>query len=298
MKLTLKNREYTFLTGYQKENKYRIAFNALAESVFGLSFENWYQAGYWNTKYIPYTLFDGEKAIANVSVNRMDFNTLDEPQRYIQIGTVMVDEHYRGLRLNRFLMEKILEEWNPQCDFIYLYANHSVLGLYPKFGFNQVKEYAYFKSVEKSINKGRAFEKLNMDDQVSRDLLYEYAKNPKTFAKLSMQENADLVMFYCTSFLKENVYYISSLDTVVVAIFHDHQLHLWDVFSKVEVELDEIIYSLAKIQIDEVLLGFTPKNCSSYQVKEISGDDVLFVQTGKTQLFDENKVMFPLLSHA
>jgi hypothetical protein len=63
------------------------------------------------------------------------------------------------------------------------------------------------------------------------------------------------------------------------------------------VELDEIINSLINVQIDEVFLGFTPQDSSSYKVREISRDDVLFIQKDKTKLFDENKVMFPLLSH-
>jgi hypothetical protein len=194
-------------------------------------------------------------------------------------------------------MENVLAEWNKKCDFIYLYANHTVLELYPKFGFSKTKEYACFKPVQKRT-EDRPVEKLDMDDQKNRDLLHEYAKNSKAFAKLSMQENADLVMFYCTECLKENIYYIHSLNSMVVATFQGRQLHVWDVFSKVDVELDEVISSLVKTETNEVLLGFTPKDCSDYQVKEISGDDVLFIQIGNTQLFDENKLMFPLLSHA
>ena len=148
MKVTLNNKEYTFLIQYQKEEKYRAAFNALAKKVFGISFEEWYAAGYWNEKYIPYTLFDGEHAVANISVNIMDFEVCGEKERYIQIGTVMTDENYRNQNLSRFLMEKVMEEWGSKCKFVYLYANKSVLGFYPKFGFYQVKEYEYFKSIK------------------------------------------------------------------------------------------------------------------------------------------------------
>lgn len=297
MKLTIGDKEYIFLIGYQNENKYRAAFNNLAKKIFGFTFEEWYRAGYWNEKYIPYTLFDEEKAVANVSVNIMDFNTFDEQQRYIQIGTVMTDEKYRNKNLNRFLMEKVLDDWSEKCDFIYLYANNSVLELYPKFGFESVNEYEYFKSVDKTVGNGN-FEKLNMNLKADKKRLYRCAKNSKSFGKLSMRENADLVMFYCTSFLKESVYYIKSLDVIAVAIFNDNQLHLWDVFGRVEVELDKIIYSLVNSQIDEILLGFTPVDCRAYEVRKISGEDALFIQKVQTKLFDENRVMFPLLSHA
>lgn len=288
--------KYSLLIGYQNEEKYRAAFNYLAIKTFNLSFEKWYQSGYWREKYIPYTLYDGERAIANVSVNIMDFNVLGQQQRYIQLGTIMTDEDYRKNNLSQFLMEKVLEEWSTKCQFIYLYANGTVLDIYPKFGFCAVKEYAYSKQVEKKKELGD-FEKLNMDLSSSRELLYEYAKNTQVFGKISMKENADLVMFYCITVMSENVYYSKSVDIIVVAEFNDYQLHLLDVFGKVNCKLDLIIDFLIDEQ-DEVLLGFTPEDPSTYETREIAGDDILFIQKDKTKLFDVNKIMFPLLSHA
>jgi len=37
MKLTLSNKEYTFLIGYQTEQKYRTAFNIWTKKIFGIS---------------------------------------------------------------------------------------------------------------------------------------------------------------------------------------------------------------------------------------------------------------------
>lgn len=296
MKVILGNKEYTYLSAYQKNDAHRAAFNALAKKVFGLSFEDWYQSGYWQEKHIPYTLFDGEKAVANVSVNIMNFYVFGKQQRYIQLGTIMTDEDYRNKNLSRFLIEKVLEEWNPKCDLIYLHANNTVLEFYTRFGFRRVNEYSYFKRVDND-SEGHAFEKLDMSLPSNRNMLHDYAKNSRFFGKLSLHENADLVMFYCTGFMKENVYYIKALDVILVATFEDHQLHILDIFSKVSIELDKVV-SCAGKRINKVLLGFTPEDCTSYEVSLISGDDVLFIQDGKTAIFDENKIMLPLLSHA
>ena len=95
--------------------------------------------------YIPYTLLCKDDAVANVSVNVLDFKTLEGFKHCIQIGTVMTKKNFRELGLSRFLMEQVLQEWDSKCDLIYLYANKSVLDLYPKFGFNPVKEYTYFR---------------------------------------------------------------------------------------------------------------------------------------------------------
>lgn len=137
-----------------------------------------------------------------------------------------------------------------------------------------------------------------MDQQSNRDRLFDYAKNSQAFGKLSMRENADLVMFYCSSFLKDNVYAIKSLAVIVVAKFDGNRLHLWDVFSLAKVELAEIVSALVTFNIDEIVLGFTPEDCRLYQAREFAGEDVLFIKDSKPKLFEDNKLMFPLLSHA
>ena len=215
------------------------------------------------------------------------------------LGTVMTDENYRNKGLSRNLIEKVLDDWNNKCDFIYLFANSTVLNFYLKIGFTHVKEYEYFKKIIKP--KPSKFEKLNMDMQSDRNMLYDYIKNTKIFGKLSMQENADLVMFYCITILKDCVYYLKSLDTICIAKNNATQLHLLDVFSKNEIDLESIIDLLPAENADSVLFGFTPKNCTHYEVRlvdEALKDEVLFVQNSKTKLFDENQIMFPLLSHA
>lgn len=292
-------KEFTFLKDYQNNDLCRSAFNQLAVKTFDLSFEPWYQAGYWRDKYIPYTLFDGNKAIANISVNIMLFHAFGEPKKYIQLGTVMTDENHRNNGLSRFLMEKVLGDWSNYGDFIYLFANSSVLGFYPKFGFAAVNEYQYFKKVKSTAGKKTI--QLNMDKQESRNKLYNYVNNARINGSLSMRESADLVMFYCISVLKDNVFYIPSLDVISIVKYEDTEMLVYDIFSKQDMNLDETIDSLSNGSVKSVVLGFVPKDCSSYEIMKVDQsekDEVLFVQNNKTSFFDENQVMFPLLSHA
>jgi len=264
MQITLDNKIYDFHIGYQKEDLLRHAFNHLVEKNFHFTFESWYQEGYWNDKYIPYTLFDKQTAIANVSINIMHFEVFAQAKCYIQIGTVMTDDSYRWLGLSRFLMEFVLKQWKGKCDLIYLYANNSVLNMYPKFGFKPISEYTFFKPVFKT-DKRLIHQKLDMDNSIHREMLYYYAKNTKASGKLSMQDSADLIMFYCTSFLKDSVFYIQALDTIVIATFNNNQALLWDVFSPVElVALDAVITLFNDLNVELVQFGFTPLDISSY----------------------------------
>ena len=64
--------EFEIISGYRKNDALRTSFNKLAEKTFGLSFEGWYRSGYWNDKYIPYSIVTDGNVIANVSVNLID----------------------------------------------------------------------------------------------------------------------------------------------------------------------------------------------------------------------------------
>ena len=292
-------KELTFFKGYQQDEQKRAAFNHLAVKTFNLSFEEWYQSGYWRDKYIPYTLFDGEQAVANVSVNIMDFSIFGHKQKTIQIGTVMTDEAYRNQGLSRKLMGKVFEDWKADNHLIYLFANSTVWGFYPKLGFKSVKEYQYQRTITPTMKAN--FIKLNMDKTENREKLYDYAKNAHPISKISMQENADLVMFYGITVYKNNVFYLPELDTIAIAEINGRQLQLLDVFSKKEQNLNDVIHALSDESIDTVRLGFVPKDCSSYEIipiDEKEKDEMLFLEADKTALFDENQLMFPLLSHA
>ena len=89
--------EYTLKKNIKNSKTDFLAFNDLAVKVFGLSFEKWYDSGYWRDKYFPYTYFDGEKAVANVSTNKIHTIVDCESKLYIQIGMVMTDSDYHSM---------------------------------------------------------------------------------------------------------------------------------------------------------------------------------------------------------
>lgn len=295
-------KELSFFKGYQQDEQKRAAFNRLAVKTFDLSFEEWYQSGYWREKYIPYTLFDGEKAVANVSVNIMNFNIFGQKQRTIQLGTVMTDEAYRNQGLSRKLMEKIFADWKAENQIIYLFANATVWTFYPKFGLKSAKQYHYQRSHSATTASTHpSVVRLDMDKKENQEKLYDYAQNTCVMGKISMQENADLVMFYCITVHKDKVFYLPDLDAIAIVERKERKMLLLDVFSKKEQNLDAVISALSDETIDTIQLGFVPKDSSSYElipIDEEANDEMLFIEDGKTALFDDNQLMFPLLSHA
>ena len=171
-KVLIDGDEYIYVKDYRDNERLREGLNNLTEKTYGFNFRRRYESGYWGKEYIPYSLLDDDKLVANVSVSIMKINILGEEKNYIQIGTVMTDEEYRNQGLSRFLMEEVLHEWENKCDCIYLFANDTVLDFYPKFGFERVYEHQYSikKNKEKDSEKVR---KINIDDNNDKGF-FEY----------------------------------------------------------------------------------------------------------------------------
>lgn len=296
MKYYINGNEYDFIKDVRLNNQVRKSFNLLAKNTFGIDFEPWYQNGYWGSDYIPYVLLNGEKVIANVSVNIINTIWKNEKKLYIQLGTVMTDKEYQNKGLSRWLIEKVLEDWKEKCEAIYLFANNSVLNFYTKFGFEKAVEYQYHKIVNKNSGMVR---KLNMSEENDRKLLMDIYKFSNPFSALPMENNYGLLMFYCSQFMSENIYYIDGYKAVVVAEYDDDKLICYDIFCQGKCTIDDILCTIAKQGTKIAILGFTPKLINNFKITEIQEDDTtLFMFKGKDNPFKKSKLMFPLLSHA
>ena len=209
------------------------ALTLLARQVFGLSFEGWYQSGYWTESNLPYTLLSQETALANVSVNRLEVLLDGKRRRYIQLGTVMTRPNCRRQGLAKRLMEEVLRDWADRCDGMFLFANETVLDFYPKFGFRREIQYQYTLPVPTARGGAR---KLSVDSPQDLALLRACYKQGNPFSALQVVENFGLLMFYCGSFLKDCVYYIPQQNAVAVARQEGPVLQCMDIFGGSDLE--------------------------------------------------------------
>ncbi len=295
--INVSGKDYIFANDYRDNNKLRNSFNELTRKIFGFDFEQWYNGGYWQERFIPYSLIDGNTVVSNVSVNILDFMVLGEQKRYIQLGTVMTDITYRGQGLSRILMEKVLSDWQNKCNMIYLFANDRVLNFYSKFGFSKANEYKCTKIVTKK-NLPCAVRKLDMSLENDKDLLYQTASHSIGLSKISMMDKANLIMFYCTYFMRDDVYYIDKYDTIVIAKYDEGTLFLQDIFSTNQILVDRVIDAMLNEQTNKVVLGFTPIDASSYEISLVKEEDTtLFIKTDNKAPFNSCQFMFPVLSH-
>lgn len=287
--------KYPLVKQLKQHDTLRQSFIDLAVDTFDLSFEAWYQAGFWTENYIPYALVDDNQVIANASVNVIDTRWLGAEKRYIQIGTVMTDKRYRNNGLARYLLTEIIRDWQHRADAIYLYANATVRDFYPKFGFEKAREYQY---TLRATPVASDFRRLDMDDDADRQQLLRYYAKSNPFSALPMNNNVGLLMFYCASYLKACVYFSEQHQAIAIATQNRGTLLCFDIFAEPGTTLTQIVNALANQQTQRVVLGFTPKESRECECTLIDDEDTLFLFSGKENVFRDHQVMFPLLSHA
>lgn len=287
---------YEFKKNYKDNAELRQSFNVLAEKTFSLNFEDWYQNGFWRENYIPYSMIQDNKVIANVSVNITDIVWNGTKKHFIQLGTVMTDEAHRNKGLIRMLMEEVEKDYGEKADGMYLFANDSVLEFYPRFGFKKVAEYQYSKQVENQ--KEATIKQILMDNKSAWKTLEKAINESKVFGSFDMVGNSDLFLFYVTKFMQENVYYDEQLDVYVIAEPEEDTLLIHNVFAKKEIDLEKVIEAFGK-GVKKVVLGFVPQNREGYFVEEIEeADTTLFVKGDAFEKFDGEQLMFQILAHA
>ncbi|MGZ9585841.1 GNAT family N-acetyltransferase [Paenibacillus marinisediminis] len=296
MKYNISGHEYDYTINVRDNEHARASFNRLAEETFGLQFESWYQNGYWGDSYVPHALLDGDAVVSNISVNVIDTTWNGQKKRYVQLGTVMTAASHRQQGLSSWLMNRVLSEWSDKCDAIYLFANDSVIDYYPRFGFERATEYQYTMEIH---HQEAAVRKLDMSAAEDVSLLLNTYKLSNPYSALPLENSAGLLMFYCSQYMREHIYYVEPYEAVVVAEHDGERVICYDIFSGGNGRLEDLLRAIATDHTKTAVLGFTPKQASNFSVEEWHEEGTtLFLLRGKENLFNSNKLMFPLLSHA
>ena len=275
-----------------ENNATRVAYNALATETFGLSFEDWYQSGHFDGSHIPYTLFDDDVAVANISVNLMDVKYDGKVKKYIQLGTVMTRPEWRGKGLQKQIFNEIIADFDGIFDCMFLFANKNVLDFYPKLGFEKAVEYSFEKAI---TPKPANVKKLDMAKAEDVALFKSYYKKGNSFSAFEVKNGFALEMFYCGGPYSENVFYIDEYDAVVVAETDENTVTCLDIFGGESFTAEEI---MSVFGCKKLAMGFTPKDTQSFETAVIDDEDTtLFVLKGGENIFAENKLLFPMIAH-
>ncbi|MBS4194223.1 GNAT family N-acetyltransferase [Lederbergia citri] len=283
---------------YKNDECLRKSFNELATDIFGIDFEEWYQKGFWDSDYVPFSYAVGDKVIANVSVNILNLIIDGETKKAVQIGTVMTHPDYRNKGLSANLMQNVLEEYGEMSDYIYLFANQSVLDFYPKFGFGAVDEYEFSMKYRPEENSAVNRRKLDVKNPEDLNFIKEFVSTRIPLSQtFSTDHTLGIFMFHCLNVFPEDIYFLEKENVIVLfKIEHDH-LHIFDIVSKNEYDIQQILHVIADNDTRKIIFHYTP-DYPNIQVewKKYSGSEVLFVKSKHSRF--PSRIKHPITSQA
>lgn len=289
--------KYELISNYKDNEIYLKSFNDLIEKTFGINFIEFKAKGAWDDNYINYSYLDNNKVIANVSINKMTIVHNNKQYPAIQIGTVATDPDYRNQGLSTKLINHVLDIYEDTYDYIYLFANESVLDFYPKFNFKRVNENTY--TIINSISEYKK-EPLKLDYTNSNDLelVKNFAANRLSISSyFGVVHNAHLLLFCFIVALSDAFYYLEDEDIIVVYEYEDTQLHVYDIIFTKTTSLNSIIKKITKPTTTKINLYFSiDENIEGLEIDTLTDtDDYLFIRSSKQ--CNIKHLLFPAASH-
>ena len=231
---------------YRNIPRYRLSFYELAKKVFGINFEKWYERGGWNDRYICYSFVHENKMAANVSVSKMDIILEGEAKKALQIGTVMTHPEYRGKGLSAKLIYTVLEEYEKKSDFIYLFANESVVNFYPKFGFKHFAESRFSLDINIKKTESHNIRKLDISSDDDLRLIVNFSRERRPVSKiLGVINDYHLLLFHCIYVFHNSIYYLEDEDLIAIFKEEEDKLFIYDLISKGDFSFEDILSDLS-----------------------------------------------------
>jgi GNAT superfamily N-acetyltransferase len=275
---------------YRENEALRKSFIQLAADIFGIDFNSWHEKGYWGDRYIPFSYTHSGRIMANVSVNELDLIIAGKSHKALQIGTVMTHPEFRNRGLSASLMNHVLEEYQGKYDYIYLFANDSVLDFYPKFGFEQVEEHQYSTKVPagKELPELRKLE-IHKDLRQIEKIVHERTPVSQAFATAN---SSGITMYHILNVFPDDLYYHTEDDAIVIFMRENGVIHLYDVISTTPVKIENIFPP------GEIVFHYTPDyNDLNYTSAPFKREGALFVKS-RAELEFPHWIRHPLTSEA
>lgn len=288
-----------FINNYRDEEQYRKSFFELANDVFGLNFEKWFENGFWGESYIPFSYVYENKVIANVSVNILVVIIEGKQYNAVQIGTVMTHPDYRNKGLSKRLINKVLAEYKNTYDFMYLFANDSVLDFYPKFGFERVEEYQYSTNFLCNLKSKKELRKLDITNSNDLHFIYRLANDRIPVSQRFATVNAHgIFMYYCLNVFCEDIYYHDSEEAMVIFQKDENQIDIFDIISRKPVNVNNILNDISCVGTNKIVFHYTPDyEGLLFERNPLKSSGILFVKTTGPNYFPK-QVKHPITSEA
>ncbi len=269
-----------FVKDYKEFEKYRLSFNQLAQKTFEIDFEKWFQYGFWNERYIPYSWLNNDQVIANASANFLDFVINGQVIKALQIGTVMTDCHYRKQGLASHLINQIINENEEKVDFIYLFCEEQNIEFYKTLGFLPLLDSLYIINQVHYPEPSNPLKQIDFTKLEDRLFVFEIINNSVAQSNLfSVNQAHHIITWYCTYSLNQTIFYDSELQCVILFRIKDDVLFLYGYFSKNIIPLHVLIKRLSGYNYNSIKIFFTPDEEILAKCQTSPNEQIMFLKS-------------------
>jgi GNAT superfamily N-acetyltransferase len=126
-------------------------FFSFVTSIFkggGRTFFTWGARGGWIEGYDVIAVVVDDRIVSTVGRHSMRYVINGEARSGYQLGAIATHADYRNRGLARRLMSKVLGELDAPDQPVILFANPSVLDLYPRFGFHRLAQTRFIGQID------------------------------------------------------------------------------------------------------------------------------------------------------
>lgn len=191
----------------------------------------------------------------------------------------MTHSEYRRNGLSTSLMNKVLEEYENKYDYMYLFANETVLNFYPKFGFKPVEEHLFSMDFTSIHFEHAGIRKLNASQADDLSFIYKFASERLSVSqRFGTIYSQGILMFYCLNVFSDHIYYLENENAIVIYKKEKNQMDIFDIISIMEVNIQDILTKIAGSDTQKIIFHFTP-DYNDIDIKSDILQSGLFVRT-------------------
>jgi hypothetical protein len=250
----------------------RRALIALFETVFGISSDfllRFYERGYWDPTYRPFSFFEGNKVVANVSMFDMPLVINGQDVKAAGIQSVMTHPPYRGKGLIRKLFVEIFSKYEHQYPLFFLYTQ--IPTMYQKFGFRVLFQCHFICEDVEKMGRQKPLVELDMHNEQDANMVRKmFEKRAPVSHVFGFRHHQSPFFFQVLSGdTKVKVAYAPTLDVVLVYNQSNTTLYLYDIIGSRIPNL-HVITSCFDFDISKVEIHFSPDLLEASEVKIVT----------------------------
>jgi GNAT superfamily N-acetyltransferase len=206
---------FTFRRAYWDDPAARAAYRSFLVDIHGLDLGLWEQRGFWDDRYVPYSLFDGDRVVASVCLYSLDMALGGRRCRLGQFSGVGTRPELRRRGLNRWLTEQAMRDTAGTHEGYFLFADDDAVPFYQRCGFVPVEEQIQTLAVPALPRPRAGLRKLDPADENDRALVYRLACDRAPVSEVLGVLAPRLVMFHFLYTLADCTYHVPDLGAVI-----------------------------------------------------------------------------------